>query len=237
MQDFVAKILEQPDLRRMGHAQRAEDMNLGLGWLYYALARIVRPTKVLVIGSYRGFAPMMFAKALADNVEGGEVTFVDPSLVDEFWRDPEAVGAHFASFGITNITHHLMTTQDFVETDTYRALDGLGIVFVDGFHTEAQARYDFEAFKDKLAPEGLILLHDSRRIKSSGLYGEAKRYDHGVKHFTDFLKTVREYEVFDLPFGDGVTLVRRATVPESAKPPVETPAAPDTGSEQAQAVA
>lgn len=232
MQDFVAKILEQPDLRRMGHAQRLEDMNLGLGWLYYALGRIVRPTKVLVIGSYRGFAPMIFAKAIADNVEGGELTFIDPSLVDDFWRDADAVQAHFASFGITNIKHHLMTTQEFVETDVYRSLDNLGVVFVDGYHTEAQARYDFEAFKDKIAPEGLILLHDSGRIRLSRLYGDGKHYNHSVKHFTDYLKTVREFEAFDLPFGDGVTLVRRATVPEWAK---ETESAPSAAQEQAVA--
>lgn len=235
MQDFVAKILGEPDLRRMGHAQRADDLNLGLGWLYYALGRIVRPTKVLVIGSFRGFAPMIFAKAVADNLEGGEVTFVDPSLVDGFWRDPEAVQAHFARFGITNIRHHLMTTQEFVETDTYRDLDGLGIVFVDGLHTEAQARFDFEAFKDKLAPEGIILLHDSRRIKLSTLYGEGKHYVHGVKHFTDHLKTVADYEAFDLPFGDGVTLVRRATVPEWAK--AAEPPEPAAGASQESAVA
>jgi predicted O-methyltransferase YrrM len=235
MQDFVAKVLGEPDLRRMGHAQRADDLNLGLGWLYYALGRIVRPTKVLVIGSFRGFAPMIFAKAVADNLEGGEVTFVDPSLVDGFWRDPEAVRAHFAEFGITNIRHHLMTTQEFVETETYRALDGLGIVFVDGLHTEAQARFDFEAFKDKLAPEGIILLHDSRRIKLSTLYGEGKHYEHGVKHFTDHLKTVADYEAFDLPFGDGVTLVRRATVPEWAK--AAEPQEPAAGASQESAVA
>jgi predicted O-methyltransferase YrrM len=233
MQDFVAKVLGERDLRRMGHAQRAEDLNLGLGWLYYALGRIVRPTKVLVVGSFRGFAPLMFAKAVADNLEGGEVIFIDPSLVDGFWRDPEAVSAHFAGFGITNIRHHLMTTQEFVGTETYRALDGLGIVFVDGLHTEAQARFDFEAFKDKLAPEGIILLHDSRRIKLSTLYGEGKHYEHGVKHFTDHLKTVADYEAFDLPFGDGVTLVRRATVPEWAKPA----APPEPSASQEPAIA
>jgi hypothetical protein len=34
---------------------------------------------------------------------------------------------------------------------------------------------------------------------------------HEVKNFIDLLKQDRSLQVFDLPFGDGVTLVRSAT--------------------------
>ena len=84
---------------QMGHAQRAEDLNLGLGWLYYGLARLLRPQRIVVIGSYRGFAPMLFARALADNGEGGRVTLIEPSLVDDFWTDSNRVAAHFSEAG------------------------------------------------------------------------------------------------------------------------------------------
>ena len=94
-QDWIAALFEHPNLLRMGHAQRTDDQNLGLGWLYYALARIVRPTTVVVIGSFRGFAPLVFARALADNAEGGQLHFIDPSLVDDFWKDAAAVRAYF----------------------------------------------------------------------------------------------------------------------------------------------
>ena len=71
MTDWIARLLERPDLQGMGHGQRVEDLNLGLGWLYYALARLLRPRIVVVIGSYRGFAPLVFGRALADNQESG----------------------------------------------------------------------------------------------------------------------------------------------------------------------
>jgi hypothetical protein len=57
MKDWIAKLLDYRDLTRMGHLQRVEDANLGLGWIYYGLARVIRPKQVVVIGSYRGFVP------------------------------------------------------------------------------------------------------------------------------------------------------------------------------------
>src|SRR5687767_206115 len=172
MHEWVAKLFSAPDQTVMGHHQRFVDENLGLGWLYYALVRISRTTTVVSIGSYRGFVPMVLAKAMADNLEGGEVTFIDPSLLDDFWRDPERVRAHFESFGVTNIRHHLKTTQDFIHTDAYRALHDIGVLFVDGFHTQEQARFDYEAFADRLAPGAIVLFHDTARVKRSVMYGE-----------------------------------------------------------------
>src|SRR5207302_8700235 len=75
MEEWIARLFSDRNLLRMGHAQRAEDLNLGLGWLYYGLARVIRPAQVVVVGSFRGFVPLILGKALADNSEGGEVVF------------------------------------------------------------------------------------------------------------------------------------------------------------------
>ncbi len=210
---WITQLLARPDLTRMGHAQRAGDGNLGLGWLYYALGRMIRPATAVVIGSYRGFVPLVLAKALADNAEGGQVVFIDPSFVDDFWKDPAAVEGYFAGLGITNITHHLLTTQQFVETTAYQALGPVGLVFVDGFHSVEQARFDFEAFADRLTPAGMILLHDSVWRMTTGMYGPQQSYVHGVVDFIAELKCQPQWQVLDFPLGDGVTAVRRAEVP------------------------
>jgi predicted O-methyltransferase YrrM len=209
---WIAHLYERPEMLQMGHGQRKEDLNLGLGWLYYGLVRVIRPATIVSIGSYRGFVPMVLAKALADNNEGGQVHFIDPSLVDGFWKVESEVQAHFTSHGLTNIRHHHMTTQQFVKTDTYRQLDNLGIVFVDGYHTAEQARFDLEAFADKLAPQGMALLHDSVWGKKSKLYGEGRVYDHNVMEYVADLKQDPQWQVMDMPFGSGVTMVRRANV-------------------------
>jgi predicted O-methyltransferase YrrM len=209
MNDWIAKLFESPDLLRMGHGQRLEDRNLGLGWIYYALARTLRPASVVVIGSYRGFVPLVFGKAIHDNLESGIVHFIDPSLVDDFWKNPQSVSDYFARFGISNIRHYLMTTQQFVGSEAYRDLGAVDIVFVDGYHSEEQVRYDFEAFRERLTPNGLMLFHDSIYAMTSPIYGADRKYEHRVKEFLDTLKSDRGLQVFDLPYAQGVTLVRR----------------------------
>ena len=64
MQEFIRQLFSDPQMLRMGHAQRSEDLNLGLGWIYYGLARLIRPQVAVVIGSYRGFVPAIMARAM-----------------------------------------------------------------------------------------------------------------------------------------------------------------------------
>jgi predicted O-methyltransferase YrrM len=206
---WIGRLLADPDLQRMGHDQRAADLNLGLGWLYYGLARVLRPRRVVVIGSYRGFVPLVLARGLQDNLEGGEVVFVDPSLVDDFWKDGAAVKRHFRRFGLDNVRHYRLTTQEFVETDAWRELGDVSLLFVDGYHTESQARFDYRAFEGKLAPEGLALFHDSVGVRPSRIYGDDKAYETTVRYFVDELKRDPGLQVLDLPFGAGLTIVRK----------------------------
>ena len=60
-----------------------------------------------------GFVPLVIAKACQDNLDPCEVHFIDPSLVDNFWKDPVATEARFRSFGLDNVRHHLHTTRQF----------------------------------------------------------------------------------------------------------------------------
>lgn len=205
---WVAELLAHPELSRMGHHQRAEDGNLGLGWIYYGLARSLRPQTAVVIGSWRGFVPLVLGRALADNLEDGEVIFVDPSLVDDFWTDAEAVDAWFEGFGVGNVRHVRMTTQDYVLSAGFDALGPVGLLFVDGYHSHAQARFDHEAFVPKLADDAVVLFHDSVRVKQSRIYGEENIYEHHVVDYMDELRDADDVAVFDLPLADGVTLVR-----------------------------
>jgi predicted O-methyltransferase YrrM len=213
MHDWIAALFRSPDMLRMGHRQRAEDLNLGMGWVYYALARLLRPRRVVVIGSYRGFVPLVFGKALHDNGRDGSVWFIDPSLADDFWKQPRVVAEHFAGFGVTNIRHFLMTTQDFVASDAYATLGPIELVHIDGWHTEEQAEFDFNAFSPKMTPESIALFHDSVAMEASPVYGPDRAYTCTVRRFIDRLKQRPELQVFDLPFGPGLTLVRLAELP------------------------
>jgi hypothetical protein len=62
----------------------------------------------------------------------------------------------------------------------YRDLGAVDIVFVDGYHSEEQVRYDFEAFRARLTPSGLMLFHDGIYAMTSPIYGADRKYEHRV---------------------------------------------------------
>jgi len=47
MDKWITRLFENTDLLRMGHCQQLEDLNLGMGWLYYGLTRLIRPKTLL----------------------------------------------------------------------------------------------------------------------------------------------------------------------------------------------
>jgi predicted O-methyltransferase YrrM len=207
---WIASLFEHPDLLRMGHSQSAADQNLGLGWLYYAFGRILRPRLAVVIGSWRGFVPLVLAKALQDNLEPGRVIFIDPSLADDFWMEAGRVNDYFRGFGVENIRHFRMTTQEFVTTGDYHALDKVGLVFIDSRHTEEQASFDYGAFSGLLEPRGFVMFHDSMVVRDDKVYGGENAYRMSVKDFVDRLKNDPSLQLLDVPFGaTGLTLLRK----------------------------
>jgi hypothetical protein len=152
----------------------------------------------------------VIAKALQDNLEPGEVTFIEPSLVDSFWQDPESVRRHFLAYGGENIRHFRATTQECVESGEYRALRDIGLVFNDGYHSEEQARFDFNAFAGLVGPRGFVLFHDSMVVRPDKVYGAEEAYEMRVKYFIDDLKRDPRLQVMDWPYGvSGLTLVRK----------------------------
>lgn len=205
--DWIAKVLALPLLDKSGHGTDPKTGDLGLGWLYYAMGRILRPMNVVVIGSWRGFVPIMFGKALADNGDGSRVTFVDPSLADAFWEDAGTVLRHFQGFGLSNIDHYLKVTSEFVKGSKYQRLqkEGIGLLFVDGYHTEKHAQYDHEAFKDFL--NGPCMFHDSLSSQISNVYGKGHEYQHSVSRYLEKYRQGKT-NLLDFKAGNGLTILQ-----------------------------
>ena len=208
MDKFLDRLFSNPDMLRMGHGQRGEDRNLGLGWIYYALGRLLRPSHAVCIGSWRGFAPAVMGRALLDNLVPGKLWFIDPSMVDDFWKDPETTQKHFSELGAENVEHFCQTTQSFVQTDAFRKLGRVGLLMIDGWHTAEQARFDYVSFLDKLDERSVVLFHDSVRPRLTTIYGDARHYEHTVYKLITRLKQLPELEVFSFPEAAGLTMVR-----------------------------
>ncbi|WP_366845960.1 class I SAM-dependent methyltransferase [Sphingorhabdus sp. EL138] len=205
---WLESFLGCPDFQGMGHGQSLSDLNLGLGWVYYGLCRALRPQRIVCIGSYRGFVPILFARALKDNSDDGHVLFIDPSFVDDFWKDQAEVWSHFDKFDAGEIEHHCLTTQKFVASQHFANLGSIDFLFIDGFHSAEQVRFDHEAFIPKLSPRHLVFFHDSLSNNLSTLYGEDKQYNFSVFEYVDELKASGRYQVLDVNVEHGLSIVR-----------------------------
>lgn len=218
---LIATMAQDPQLWEMGHNQCRERQDLGLGWLYYGLTRSLRPSRAVVIGSWRGFVPMLLAQALQDGGEDSELIFIDPSFVDDQWRGD--VQAYFAAYGLHRIRHVLQTSQQFLAACPL-AEQSVDLLFIDGFHSEEQCRLEFEGFSPYLSPRAMTLFHDSTSRLSTTIYGADKPYTHTVWRYIDSLRQRPELQVFDLDIAQGITLVQRrptaVELPEAAGGPL-----------------
>ena len=97
LNNLIEKLAENPELWEMGHNQNYETRDIGLGWLYYGLTKTTKPKQVVVIGSWRGFVPIIIGQALQENGIG-KLIFIDPSYVDDHWT--QDVNEYFSQFGI-----------------------------------------------------------------------------------------------------------------------------------------
>jgi predicted O-methyltransferase YrrM len=199
----------------LGHHEDPRTLNLGFGFMYYALARALRPRHVVVIGSGYGFSVVCLALGLRDN-GAGRLSFVDPSyslLRDgplqtvggtAKWSDPRGVREHFARFGVEDIvTHHRMTSAEFFDAYPRLDLGPIDLGFIDGNHSYADVRHDFVAMLRHAPRDAYILLHDTNLYVREFL-GHA-----GVARWTRILDRDRaRFQLVDFPFASGVAIVR-----------------------------
>lgn len=211
MHDFhlprlIAAMADHADLWKMGHNQDQDRLDLGLGWFYYGLARSLRPSRIVVIGSWRGFVPMLMAQALQDGSQDGELIFIDPSLADHHWSSD--VDEYFASFDIHCIRHFKETSEQFLAADRLEP-GSIDLLFIDGFHSCEMCRFEYEGFSPFLSEHAVSLFHDSSSRFVSGIYGDDNKYEHSVWRYIDELRTRPELEVVNLEIAQGVAMVKR----------------------------
>ncbi len=212
-EDMILNILQ--NARPYGHHEDAQRLNLGFGFIYYGLARVLRPKHVAVIGSGFGFSVICLALGLKDNGEG-QVSFVDPSYSllrngpfktiggTDNWNEPTRVQEHFESFGVGNlVTHFKMTSEVFFNQFEGLDLPDVDIAFIDGNHSYKNARNDFIGVLGHSQKNSYIFLHDSN------IYIREMIRHAGVKRWMNVLKTRSDlFELIDFPFDSGVALVR-----------------------------
>ena len=199
----------------LGHNQKPRNLNLGFGFIYYGVARALRPKHTLVIGSGYGFSVVCLALAMKDNGHGS-LTFVDPSyslLKDgplqtmggrSTWNSDTSVKERFRKFGVEDVvTHHKMRSDQLFPSYEDLQLPPVDLGFIDGNHSYEDVKYDFISMLGRCRKNSYIFLHDTN------IYVREFLHHSGVKRWLKIVKREEQaFEVINFPFSSGVALVR-----------------------------
>lgn len=172
---------------------------LGYGLVHYAIVRLMRPSRVLAIGSRTGFIPACLAQAVADSGTG-RLDFVDANY-------NEAKDGKAAWDGQGWWTDHRFSHLDPVVDVTLTRTDAFfrkrpvgptwGYVHIDGGHDYDTVRHDFVQAADRLIDGGVIALHDSH-AKKMGVWQLVREVS-------------GQWRPFEFPGKWGLTLLQRQT--------------------------
>ena len=182
---------------------------LGYCWLHYSIIRLLRPERVLCVGSRYGLVPAVCALACKDN-QKGKVDFVDAGFDMQeysgpgehwggvgFWKKckPEK---YFSKFGLEKyIELHVMKSENFAKRYPKTRY---GFVHIDGDHSYGGVKLDFELFWPRVKKNGFLAIHDiGSPDKDGNIYGTRK-----------FWKEIRKiYSVIQFPEDPGVGIIQK----------------------------
>lgn len=162
------------------------------------LVQMIRPHRILEIGTYTGYSALCMASALAEN--GRIVTYEINDELEDFTRLrlERSPWAHAIDFRIGNVL------QDLPQEELF------DLIFIDG--NKRQYLDYYELSLRHLRPGGYIFadntLWDGHVIDPT--------YDHdsqtqGIRQFNDFVAHDKRVEKVILPLRDGLTLIRLVT--------------------------
>ena len=162
------------------------------------LVQMIRPHRILEIGTYTGYSALCMASALAENAR--IVTYEINDELEDFTRLrlERSPWAHVIDFRIGNVL------QDLPQEELF------DLIFIDG--NKRQYLDYYELSLRHLLPGGYIFadntLWDGHVIDPT--------YDHdsqtqGIRQFNDFVAHDKRVEKVILPLRDGLTLIRLVT--------------------------
>ncbi len=167
------------------------------GRLLSMISYMIRPKRILEIGTYVGYSAMCLAEGLA---EGGKVITID---IDE---------------EIEDMARAYIEQSEYADKIDFRIADALklipeldevfDLVFIDGDKREYKAYY--EASYDKLHQGGFMLIDNT--LWNGKVLNAAASWDHQTQaliEFNDFLAADERVDRFILPLRDGLTFVRK----------------------------
>jgi predicted O-methyltransferase YrrM len=185
------------------------DMPSGLGgsaWALYGLVRALRPRVCVEIGSAHGRSACFIGAALRDN-GFGKLYAIDPHSRTA-WNDDGATDTYAAlrrnlrRVGVRRYVEIVRATSEAAARQWSRPID---LLFIDGDHSYAGVRRDWEAFAPFVQPFGVTIFHDT--LWDLRPDPALRRADMGVPQFVEELRE-QGYPVIALERDFGVSVVQ-----------------------------
>jgi len=185
------------------------DFHSGLGdsaYLLYGLARALKPQVAVEIGSARGRSACYVGRALKEN-GSGRLFAIDPHTHTD-WNDENSVATldeMKRNIKALGIERQVEIIRDVSERAAARWMLPIDMLFIDGDHSYAGVKRDWELFSPFVVPFGVVVFHDTLwDLKPDARYA---RDDMGVPAFVEELR-LAGYPVTTLDRDFGVSIVQ-----------------------------
>ena len=167
------------------------------GSLLTLLSKLIRPDRILEIGTYTGYSALCLVKGLSDS---GLLHTIE--INEEF---EQFAAGFFAEAGMSErIVHHIGDAEDIV-TQLEEMFD---LVFIDADKRKYLTHYNLVFPKVKI---GGIIIADNT-LWAGKIVEKVARSDEQTKsvmQFNDFVKSDPRVETFIIPIRDGMTVLRK----------------------------
>jgi predicted O-methyltransferase YrrM len=174
--------------------------------ILYGLVRSLKPEVCVEIGSARGNSTCAMAMALKENGHG-KLYAIDPHMPTD-WNDHfsvdtfEVLQGNISSLGLVDQVEIVRSLSGDVAVGWTRPID---LIFIDGDHSYAGVKQDWDMFVKHVAPFGVVVFHDT--IWDIRPPREWDRVTMGVPRFVDELRQ-QGYQIITLDRDCGVSMVQ-----------------------------
>jgi hypothetical protein len=160
----------------------------------YELIRDLKPKIFVELGSHRGESYFSFCQSVKDHSLGTTCYAVDT------WQGDEQAG-HYGDEVYEKVNHINQThfsNFSYLVRSTFESAaknfsdSSVQLLHIDGFHTYEAVKHDFDTWFDKVAPDGVILFHDTM----------VRHEEFGVWKFWEEVKD--KYVTFEFKHGYGL---------------------------------